>query len=195
MNTGDIDIQELIENLFETHYMRLRIHARRFLDNDADADDVISDVFFELWQNRHEIDFGSNILAYLYRATSTRSLNLLRNRGAASVRLDLLQSIDTMRLDYLSTENDQSGSIEQTELRDQINKAIEALPEKCREAFKLSYIHGMKNLDIADAMGISVRTVEAHIYKALRILREKLGSLSVYLLFFLTFSINSLSIF
>ncbi len=175
--------------------MRLRIHARRFLDNDADADDVISDVFFELWQNRHEIDFGSNILAYLYRATSTRSLNLLRNRGAASVRLDLLQSIDTMRLDYLSTENDQSGSIEQTELRDQINKAIEALPEKCREAFKLSYIHGMKNLDIADAMGISVRTVEAHIYKALRILREKLGSLSVYLLFFLTFSINSLSIF
>ncbi len=104
------------------------------------------------------------------------------------MRIDLVESIDTMRLDHLVTETDQSQKIEQIELRAQIENAINELPEKCREVFKLSYIHGLRNRDIADTMDISVRTVDAHIYKALRILREKLSSLSLYLILFSLFS-------
>jgi hypothetical protein len=59
------------------------------------------------------------------------------------------------------------------------------LPDKCKEVFKLSYLHDMKNKDIADVMGISLRTVEAHMYKALKILREKLSYLRMILLFWL----------
>lgn len=188
MDSNDLDISEYIEYLFETHYTRLRNHARRFLDNDDDAEDVVGDVFYELWQHRHDIDFSGNILSYLYRATSTRSLNVLRSKGTGAMRIDLLESIDTMRLDHLVTETDQSQKIEQSELRAQIENAINELPEKCREVFKLSYIHGLRNRDIADTMDISVRTVDAHIYKALRILREKLSSLSLYLILFSLFS-------
>lgn len=63
--------------------------------------------------------------------------------------------------------------------------AIDELPDKCKEVFKLSYLHDMKNKDIADVMGISLRTVEAHMYKALKILREKLSYLRMILLFWL----------
>ena len=89
-------------------------------------------------------------------------------------------------MEHLLTEADQSVDIEREEMRRQIDVAISELPDKCREAFKLSYIHGLRNRDIADAMGVSVRTVDAHIYKALRILREKLRYL-FFLLFINTF--------
>ena len=186
MDSEELDISEYYRHLFETYYTRLRVHARRFLDSDDDAADVVEDVFFELWQNRNRIDFSGNISGYLYQAVSTRSLNVLRGRGADSLRLDLLESIDSMRMEHLLTEADQSVDIEREEMRRQIDVAISELPDKCREAFKLSYIHGLRNRDIADAMGVSVRTVDAHIYKALRILREKLRYL-FFLLFINTF--------
>jgi len=75
--------------------------------------------------------------------------------------------------------------IENRELRSEIRQAIDELPDKCKEVFKLSYLHDMKNKDIADVMGISLRTVEAHMYKALKILREKLSYLRMILLFWL----------
>ncbi|MBP8790520.1 MAG: sigma-70 family RNA polymerase sigma factor, partial [Breznakibacter sp.] len=69
--------------------------------------------------------------------------------------------------------------------RVEIEKAIDELPEKCREVFKLSYLYGLKNKDIADALQLSLRTVEAHIYKALKFLRERLvGLVSMVVCFF-----------
>lgn len=59
------------------------------------------------------------------------------------------------------------------------------MPEKCREVFILSYINGLKSKEIAEAMDISVRTVEAHVYKALRIMRDRLKYLLLIILFFL----------
>ena len=61
------------------------------------------------------------------------------------------------------------------ELSNKLTNAIEQLPPKSKEAFTLSYLHDMKNKDIAQEMGISVRTVDAHIYNALRTLRTKLN--------------------
>lgn len=78
--------------------------------------------------------------------------------------------------------------IENRELRQEIFQAINGLPEKCREVFKLSYLYDMKNKDIADTLSISLRTVEAHMYKALKILRERLSHLHGYLLLLVFFS-------
>lgn len=61
--------------------------------------------------------------------------------------------------------------IENQELRQEIFGAINELPDKCKEVFKLSYLHDMKNKEIADTLGISLRTVEAHMYKALNFAR------------------------
>lgn len=71
-------------------------------------------------------------------------------------------------------------------------EAINELPDKCKEVFKLSYLHDMKNKEIADTLGISLRTVEAHMYKALKFLRERLSHL---LLSLIIFSAKLLSVF
>lgn len=188
VETDDTEIREIYRHLFETYNHRLRSYARHILTNDDEAADVVEDVFFELWQNRARIDFNGNILGYLYQATSTRSLNALRNKGTSPMRIDLLESIDTARIEHLITTDSNTQPIEQSELRRQIDAAIAELPEKCREVFKLSYIHGLRNHDIADAMDISVRTVDAHMYKALHFLREKLRYLLTFIVYIAFFS-------
>lgn len=181
--TDNTDIAGLIRQLFEQRYLQLHNYARRFVESDEEADDVVADVFLELWQNRGHLDFSRNILSYLYRATSARALNVLRHKGVAPVRIDLLESINAIRMEHFAI-YEENNPIEQHEQHEQIEAAINSLPDKCREVFRLSYIHGLKNQEIADTMNISVRTVEAHMYKALHILREKLRHLIVLAVFF-----------
>lgn len=181
--TEENDIAGLIRQLFEQRYMQLHNFARRFVESDDEADDVVADVFLELWQNRDHLDFSRNIISYLYRATSARALNVLRHKGISPVRIDLLESINATRMEYLAL-YEENSPVEQREMHDQIENAINSLPDKCREVFRLSYIHGLRNQDIADTMNVSVRTVEAHMYKALRLLREKLKHLLVLAIFF-----------
>ncbi len=177
---------DVFRQVFDRYYNRLIYHALRFVDNEAEAEDVVEDAFCELWRNREAIDFQQNIQSYLYRAVSTRALNVLRHKGVAATRIELMEQINVSRMEYMASQ-DGVMPIETEELRRELNEAIAGLPDKCREVFKLSYMHGLKNSDIADAMDVSVRTVEAHMYKALRMLREKLRHLLAFLLFFTTF--------
>ena len=85
---------------------------------------------------------------------------------------------------YQPDSNDVVKRIEDAELRRKLSDAINELPDKCRMVFKLSYLHDMKNKEIADTMGVSLRTVEAHMYKALKLLRDKLGYLNLMLALF-----------
>ena len=86
---------------------------------------------------------------------------------------------------YQPDNNEVIRRIEDRELRKEIYDAINELPDKCKEVFKLSYLHDMKNKEIADILGVSLRTVEAHMYKALKFLRNRLGHLWFILLLFL----------
>ena len=86
---------------------------------------------------------------------------------------------------YQPDSNDVVKRIEDQELRKKLSEAINELPDKCKMVFKLSYLHDMKNKDIAETMGISLRTVEAHMYKALKFLRERLGYMNFMLVLFL----------
>ena len=80
---------------------------------------------------------------------------------------------------YQPDSNDVVKRIEDAEIRRKLSDAINELPDKCRMVFKLSYLHDMKNKEIADTMGVSLRTVETHMYKALKLLRDKLGYLDL----------------
>lgn len=178
----DNDKYEAFCQLFEAHYGELRRYACRITGDEAEADDVVEDTFAELWQNRHRLDFDGNIRNYLYRAVYSNAIQALRRRGVSEVRISLLDSLNESRMEYMMS-HPAIGEMESRELREELQRAIASLPEKCRMAFQLSYIHRLRNREIAEMMGVSVRTVEAHIYKALHDLREKLrGSLALILL-------------
>lgn len=174
----------LFIKLYEAYFDRLIFHASRFVDDSAEAEDIVSEVFADLWTKIDSLDLEGGMASYLYRAVSSRSLNYLRHKNIAAVRIEALEAINERRLEFIDkTTSDEN--IGRDEIRDGIESALSELPDKCREVFILSYVNGLKSKDIADAQGVSVRTVEAHIYKALRILRGKLKYLLALALLFL----------
>ena len=106
-------------------------------------------------------------------------LNMVRHRHIVQGYSEQKKQIENRRMKYYQPDqSDVMRHIESRELGRQIDTAIDELPEKCRMAFTLSYLHGMKNKEISGVMKISVRTVDTHIFKALRYLRGRLGFLA-----------------
>ena len=156
--------------LFRRYYPYLLFYATRLV-GEEEAEDIVQDVFVELWRRRDTVEIGDQIQAFLYRAVYTRALNVLKHRNVED--------------GYCAAMEEINQRIEDRELRKEIYDAINELPDKCKEVFKLSYLHDMKNKEIADVLGVSLRTVEAHMYKALKYLRSRLDYLWFILFIFL----------
>ena len=171
--------------LFRKYYANLLFYATRIV-GDEEAEDVVQDVFVELWRRRDTITEGEQIQAFLYRAVYTRALNVLKHRDIKNTYEAVVTEINQKRIEFYQPDsNDVVKRIEDRELRKELSEAINELPDKCKTVFRLSYLHDMKNKEIADTMGVSLRTVEAHMYKALKFLRERLGYLNFMLVLFL----------
>lgn len=172
--------------LFHKYYTNLLFYATRIV-GEEEAEDVVQDVFVELWNRKDTVTLGDQIQAFLYRAVYTRALNVLKHRDVKNSYEAVVLDIHKKRIEFYQPDsNDVVKRIEDRELRRELAEAINELPEKCKMVFKLSYLHDMKNKDIAETMGISLRTVEAHMYKALKFLRDRLGYLNLlWVLFFL----------
>lgn len=171
---------------FRKYHANLLFYATRIV-GDEEAEDVVQDVFVELWKRKDSIEIGEQIQAFLYRAVYTRALNVLKHRGVEDNYYTAMEEIARKRAEFYQPDNNEViRRIEDRELRNEIQRAINELPDKCREVFKLSYLHHMKNKEIADVLDVSLRTVEAHMYKALKFLRARLNHLCfLFLLFFL----------
>ena len=173
------------KSLFRRYYPSLIFYASRLL-GDEEAEDVVQDVFVDLWKRKDSLEIGDQIQAFLYRAVYTRALNVLKHRNIQEGYCAAMEEINQKRAEfYQPYANEVIQRIEDRELRKEIHDAINELPDKCKEVFKLSYLHEMKNREIADVLGISLRTVEAHMYKALKYLRRRLDPLWIILFLFL----------
>ena len=159
--------------LFRRYYPNLIFYATRLV-GEEEAEDVVQDVFVELWKRKDTIEIGDQIQAFLYRAVYTRALNVLKHRNVEDGYCAAMEEINQRRAEFYQPDNNEV-----------IHDAINELPDKCKEVFKLSYLHDMKNKEIADVLGVSLRTIEAHMYKALKYLRSRLDPLWIIIVLFL----------
>lgn len=177
------DLNRSFDSLFRAMYPKLYFYAHSLTGSDSDADDVVEEVFVDLWKRREEIDFGDRIEGFLFRAVYTRSINMLRRRNVGRARIESLNAINEKRMEMAATDSDDPvRSMENRDLRAMLDEAICELPDKCRQVFNMSYMSGMRNSEIAGKMGLSVRTVESHIFRALRYLRGRLGDMEKLLI-------------
>ncbi len=164
-------------DFFRKNYPALLFYATRFSDR-KQAEDIVQDAFVDLWERRDKIDWDGNLRFFMYRSIYTRSLNRIKHRNVEDNYSARVRDIEMRRCEFLSPDNNEvMRAIDSQELGRQIESTIALLPQKCREVFVLSYQYGLKNMQIATVMEISLRTVEAHMYKALKFMREKLKHL------------------
>lgn len=175
-----MDRKKHFDTLFHAYYAKLFFYASGIVGNDGDAEDVVEEVFCDLWTHIDTVEVGERIQAFLYRAVFTRSLNMLKRNALRQQRVEAVRQIGDMRVEQIeSALADPHESMENAEMRRQIDAAINALPEKCRCVFRMSYMDGKSNAEIAQETGTSPRTVEAHIHNALKFLRKRLWSLTL----------------
>jgi RNA polymerase sigma-70 factor (ECF subfamily) len=157
------------DSIFREHYGYLVAFANGLLRNHASAEDMAQEVMLELWRRREGITITESLRAYLLRATRNRSLNVVRHAGVvrrAEPQLISEESINATGASRLVAD----------ELRDALTTAVNELPPACREVFVLSRSQGLRYSEIASTLGISVKTVESQMGKALRHLRTRLAS-------------------
>ncbi|MCB0636905.1 MAG: RNA polymerase sigma-70 factor [Lewinella sp.] len=162
MRAGD---EDALKAIFQTYYADLCRSAYRVLTDQVMAEDLVQEVFYELWRKREQLHVQHALGAYLRRAVVNRTLNYLRD-----------QRLPVADESQLPTQlaHPQAGvaqQLEAEELRVHLHEAIDQLPERCRQVFVLSRFEDLTNKEIADQLAISVKTVENQMTKALRLLR------------------------
>lgn len=147
------------------YYTRYLIHSKE------EAEEIVSDVFFEVWQNRDKIKEIQNLKAWLLTITHNKTISYLRKKNHANSPVSWKEIGEyTMHAD-LQTPDEQLISREEM-LR--INNIINNLPPRCKQVFILAKIEKLLYKEIADLLGISVKTINIHVAKALELISEGL---------------------
>ncbi len=162
-NTGN---PAMFEGVFKAHFKNLHAYACGILKDDVTAEEMVQNVFYKLWERKEHISVEQSVTAYLYRAVHNECLNFLKHtKVKAAYQAHAAHT-------YQAQETTDPAT--QRELQQKIDVAINELPEQCRTIFQLSRFEGLKYRAIANELGISVKTVENQMGKALRVLRSKL---------------------
>ena len=143
-----------------------------YLHDDKVAEELVQDTFMKLWEIRETLNDQINIRNFLYTITKNNCLNYLRNQKISLKHQENMKYLE-MQFNYEAFEK-LGNYLQFEELRNKIDDAISKLPAEVIETFKLSRFEELSYREIADQQGISIKTVEARISKALRILRVEL---------------------
>lgn len=171
-----LDFPSSLEQLYKRYYPRLTAYASLFTESD-EAHDVVQEVFLDLLERKNKKYEESTLNAYLYKAVQNKCIDFIRHktikdRYATAAGKKLLQ----METDYFYiSRNEIEESLLSQELQEQIDSAIETLPPKGKEVFKLYFKHRKTAKEIASIMNLSRSTIENHIYVCIKSLRKKLA--------------------
>jgi len=175
-------------SLYSKYFKVLVLASNKYVKEIEVSKGIVQDVFLKMWEQPFELANEASLKSYLYRSVINFSLNhLKREKNITQHHLKIANDATYELLDELH---------EEQELKLLIYKEIELLPAQCKKVFKMSRFDGLKYREIAGILNLSEKTVENHMIKALKILRERLlvekSSLlkfnrSYYLLIFLLF--------
>jgi RNA polymerase sigma-70 factor (family 1) len=158
----------VFESIFRNYYAQLCNYANTFTNDIDEAEEIVQATFLNLWEKHESVDIQISVRAYLYRAVANNCINRVKHLKVRKKHND-----EAVYLGNESSEN----NLEQvlgSELEQLIKQTIDSLPSQCQTVFKLSRYEGLSYSEIAGQLGLSVKTVDNHISKALRILKDKL---------------------
>ena len=176
------------EDIYLSYFSKMKYFAKEYVISEEDAENIVQDVFVELWENKEMLNMHMNLIAYLFTTIKNKCLNHMRHKivvqnTATKMQEEYLISL-RMNLDSLETFDNKLFSDQDIEKI--INRALDSLPEKCRTIFFMSKIEGKKQKEIAQELNISINTVGTQIGIAYKKLRTELKDYLPIMLFLLS---------
>ena len=160
-------------NIFNDYYKQLCHLSLHYLEDKDESKGVVQDAFVKLWEIRNELNADSNLRNFLFTLVKNDCLNILKRR---QILLKHHENIKWMEMHYQYESLTRIGDdyLEIKELKEKIDLAVKNLPDHCLAVFEMSRYDELKNREIAEKLGVTQKTVEAHLTKALKILRNEL---------------------
>jgi len=157
---------EAFTAIYNSYYQTLYNFVKKFIPEREDAEDITADVFIKLWKLHTRFDSIKNIEAFLYITGRNACLDFLRHLQRLSEK--------QKELLHVLIQEPAEGVLQEdlkAEVLKFINKEIEKLPRSCRMVFKMAYLEGLSNSEIADALRIQYQSVRNHKHRAIKLLR------------------------
>jgi RNA polymerase sigma-70 factor, ECF subfamily len=163
------------KELFRQLYPRLKGYCRLFVHNGIMVEDIIQECFLTLWEKRSGIDPEKSVESYLFVILRNRCLNYLKENKLKEDKInpDDIQVTELQYLYQLDFTEKEEKSLEE-QLIVSFNQAVEVLPAKMKKVFIKCKIEGQKHKEVAEELGISIKTVEKHILSAKKHISEQL---------------------
>ena len=159
------DSQTALKSLYMTYFGPLMRFTGMYVSSPAEAEEIVSDTFLAIWNNRKQLPGISHVDSYIYTVARHKAISYYRKQHMEEISIDLFTSTETTPEEELIS---QEGI-------HRLNLAIDSLPAKCKMAFKLVREDKLKYKEVAAILDISVKTLEAHLTNAVRKLRETLA--------------------
>ncbi|RYE12852.1 MAG: RNA polymerase sigma-70 factor [Sphingobacteriales bacterium] len=160
--------EAVFEQVFKTYFRSLHAYACTILKDEATAEEMVQNVFYKMWEKKEQISVQQSVQAYLYKAVYHECLNYLKHTKVRAVH-------KSYTLHHSSEAEHTGDRATMRELEGRLDEALKKLPEQCRAIFQLSRFEELKYKEIAERLGISIKTVENQMGKALRIMRQELS--------------------
>jgi len=171
--------KDAYQKLFERYAPKIFHFALTYLKNKADAEELVQDVFLKLWEKRETLDATQNVKAYIFKIAINTIYDFIRRKNIEDAYNNFAKE------NFNFTSNNTWDTIVFKEMESTLNKVVAQLPEQRRRVFLLSKKNGLSNVEIAQKLGLSKRTVENQLYRAIGYLKEQLKNHSVFTLLFL----------
>lgn len=157
------------EELFRNNYAKLCLFAKHFLKDDDAAKDIVQEAFVTYWNNRNELAAAeASVNSFLYASVKNACLNKLRR-----------QKLEQLFLNNQDADPSEDAAVLNAMIRSEVitelHKVITTLPENCQKIFRMGYLEGLKNPQIAEELGLSINTVKTQKKRGLQLLRVRLN--------------------
>ena len=181
MNVVKAEVTINLNKHFRAFYLKnaadMIFFARKFVDYET-AEDIVHDIFLKIWDSKSTIIVEEDMKNYLITMVRNACLDHLKSKSFADNNVDnTFYQINFDELRLYTTLHD--NNLQNDKIIEDINEVIEKLPNRQRLVFEKAFLNEQKHSEIAEELNISIRTVETHIYKALKFLRENI----IFLLF------------
>jgi len=171
-------------HFYDKYFSRIKSFSVQFIYDQDEAENLAQEAFLHLWQNRATVESLNGIQSFLYTYSKSKCLNMIRhNKVKDRFKSEILNQKER-ELDIEILNSVQFDTLELTELERLIQESISDLPPKTREVFIKKRFENKKNAEIAEEMQVTLKAVEAHMTKALKILKTKLSDY-LFLIFIL----------
>jgi len=158
------------KKLVDKYSQKIYWHARGMLNNHFDADEVTQEVIIVLYKKLYTFNFNSSLYTWIYRITSTRTLNFIRKK-----KVKEFFSISDEKYDNLKSENDIQNNFEQKDEIEKIEKVLQKISIKQREVFIMKNFEEMSYKEISEITGKSIGGLKANYFHALKKITELLN--------------------